>query len=55
MVDEALPAHPFPEADLVEQVDRGLLEDAGPDPMLDVRPVPILEDDRFDPVARQQV
>ena len=54
LVNQALPVQPFRHAELVEQVDRGLLQDTGPDPPLDVVPVPRLHHHGVDPVTVQQ-
>jgi hypothetical protein len=55
VVAQALAGHPLPDAGLGEDVDRTLLEDAGPDPRLDVRPGPVLQDDRLDAAPREQL
>ena len=47
-MDEAFGVEPRRQAQLVEQVDGALLEDARPDAMLDVGPVARLEHDRVD-------
>ena len=54
-VDEALAAHALPDAGLVEQLGDVVLEDAGPDPRLDVLAAAALEDHRVDPLAVEQL
>ena len=55
LVDEALAAQTVAHADLVQQVDRPLLEDARADPLFDVLAAPRLEHDRVDALEMQQV
>ena len=55
VVDEPLPSEAFADADVDEEVDRSLLEDAGPHPVLDVVAVSVLEHDRLDSFAMQQL
>ena len=52
---EPLPVQPLPHADVVEQAHGRALEDARPDPRLDVRTRPGLEDDGLDPLPVEQV
>jgi hypothetical protein len=55
VVDEALTLQPVADADVDEEVDRPLLEDAGANAVLDVVARPVLEDDRFDAFAMEQL
>ncbi len=55
LVDEPLSLKPLPHSDLVQQVDCPLLEDAGPDPLLDMLTAPTLEDDRVDPLEMEKL
>ncbi len=55
VVDQPFAPQPLADADLVQQVDRALLEDAGADPLLDVLAAPVLEDDRVDALEVQQM
>ena len=50
-VDQALSVQPLGDAELVEQIDGGVLEHAGSDPALDVAAVLGLDDDGVDAVA----
>ncbi len=50
-----LALHPFAEAHLGQQIDRALLEHAGPDGRLDLRPAAQLEHDGLDPLQVQEV
>ena len=54
VVDDALALQPLADAGLGEQVDRALLEHAGPDPVLDVVAAAVLEHDRLDPRPLEQ-
>jgi hypothetical protein len=55
LMGQSLSGEAFAEADLVHQVDGGLLQDARPHAVLDVVPAPGLDDDRFDALKVQQV
>ena len=55
VVDEPLALQPLADAGLDEQVDDRLLEDAGADARLDVLAAPVLEDDRLDALAVEEV
>ena len=55
VMDEALPLQPLADPDVDEEVDRPLFEDAGADSVLDVVPRPILENDRLDAFAMEQL
>src|SRR5205823_11502465 len=55
LVDQALAIHPLPGAAPAQELDRALLEDAGPYPALDVLATAALQDDRLDPRPMQQV
>jgi len=52
---EALAVEPIGEAELGEQVNRSLLEDAGADSLLDVLAAAVLEDDAIDALTLQEV
>ena len=54
VVDEPFAVHPLADPDRAEEVDRALLEHAGAQPLLDVRAVAPLDDDRVDAVMMQQ-
>ena len=54
VVDQTLPVHPIADTRRAEQVDRLLLEDAGPDPGLDVLAGAVLDDDAVDAGVGQQ-
>ncbi len=54
VVPQPLPVHPLPGPGGAQHVGRPLLQDPGPLPLLDVGPVPALQDDRLDPGAVQQ-
>ena len=55
LVDQGLAVHPLAEAGLVEDVDRPLFQHAGADAVLDVLPAAVLDDNRLDAFAREQV
>ena len=54
-VDDPLAPHPPADAGLVEEVDHALLEHARADARLDVLAAPVLEHDRLDPLAMEQL
>jgi hypothetical protein len=53
-VDEPFAIHALADTGVAQQVDRGLLEDAGAQPVLDVRAIAPLDDDRVYAGERQQ-
>jgi hypothetical protein len=55
VVDDALALHPSADACVPQQVDRALLEHARADPALDVVAAAVLEHDRLDALAREQL
>ena len=55
VVDEPLAVEPIGQPELGQQVDGALLEDAGPDALLDVLAAAILEHDGLDSLPRQKV
>ena len=55
VVDEPLAPQPLADADLVQQVDRALLQHARADPLLDVLAAPVLEHDGVDARQVQQM
>ena len=55
VVDDALALHALADARVVEEVDRALLEHAGADARLDVLAAPVLEHDRLDPLALEEL
>ena len=55
VMHQALAAHPRSRADGIEQVSTSVLEHAGANPVLHVRPRPRLDDDRLDAFQTEQM
>src|SRR5438034_607744 len=55
VVNEPFPSEPLANADLVQQVDRSLLEHTGPDPVLNVLAAAVFEHDRVDALQMQKL
>ena len=55
VVNETLPSEPLSHADLLQQVDGALLENAGPDAALDVLAGSVLENDGVNPLEVEEV
>jgi hypothetical protein len=55
VVNESLTLEPFPDPDLVQQVDCPLLQHPRANALLDVLAAPVLEDDGVDPLQMEKV